>query len=108
MGDGGGLGPFVERGERLDDHYRLDTHPHHPLDEVDDVAGLLVLLGPVVGVVADAAVFVHRDLVALQDPFEGGYAPVARSLATMSMPVSPIRPLSGQSLKSHTSENLSA
>ena len=43
-------------------------------EEVEDVAGVVVLFAPVVGVVADAALLVHGDLVTVEDPIEGGLA----------------------------------
>lgn len=65
---------LVQCGQRVHELHRLHAYAGDSFDEVDDVAGLFVLAGPVVWVVADAAVLIHGHLVALHEPFEGGLA----------------------------------
>ena len=66
--------PLIQHWQGVDDLHGLDADADDALEEVEDVAGGVVFAAPVVGVVSDAAVLVHRDLVALQDPIEGRLA----------------------------------
>src|SRR3712207_4103386 len=65
---------FVQSRQRGNDLHRLQAHADDTLDEVDDVAWLIVLPGPIVGIVDDTAVLVARDLVAFHNPFDGRLA----------------------------------
>jgi hypothetical protein len=58
----------------LDDFYRLYADGDDSLEEIHNIARLVVFFGPVVGVVADATVFVHGDLITLHDPLDGRLA----------------------------------
>ena len=53
---------------------RLDADIDDTQQEVEDVAGLVVLAGPVVGIVIDERLLVLRDGVTLHNPFDGRFA----------------------------------
>lgn len=57
--------------QRLHDLHGFDAERDDALEQVDDVARLVVLVAPEVGVVDDAALFVGGDGVALHDPLDG-------------------------------------
>ena len=64
-------GRCVEFGEPVDDAHGGDADSDDPLDEVDDVARVVVLVAPGVGIVDDArSLGVGFGLVALDDPFQ--------------------------------------
>ena len=57
-------------------HYihALQTDMYDAQKQVEDIARLPVFGGPMIGVVADLALFMHRHLVTLHDPFDGRFA----------------------------------
>src|SRR5690625_4368256 len=61
-----------QRRQGLGDTHRLQRDGGDAFDEVEDVAGVADLAGPVVGVVDDAGGLVGADLVAVEDPVQGG------------------------------------
>lgn len=58
----------------MDDADGFEADADDALEEVDDVARVVVLAAPVVGVVHDAALLVRGDGVAFHDPLDGGFA----------------------------------
>ena len=60
----------VEGGQRVDDLHRLEADRDDPGEQVDDVARVPDLAGPVVGVVDDARGLVGLHLVAVDDPLD--------------------------------------
>lgn len=65
---------LIQRGEGFDDADGFEADADDALEEVDDVARVVVLAAPVVGVVHDAALLVRGDGVAFHDPLDGGFA----------------------------------
>jgi hypothetical protein len=58
--------------QRIHDPVRLQAERHDAADQVDNVARLFVLTGPVVRVVDDSGSLVGLDLVPLKDPVQSG------------------------------------
>lgn len=52
------------------DRYGVDGDSGHAFDEVEDVAGVVLFGGPLVGVVDDAGYLVGLDLVAIDEPLQ--------------------------------------
>jgi len=112
---------LIQRRQGFDDLHGFQTDAHNALEEVEDVVGLVVLSAPVVGVVADAAVFVHGDTSFLgrakigKDGIgDGGTAAIAIDQFPFmlpanerSMPTSPTLPLRGHSFHIQTLEKRS-
>ena len=59
-----------QRRQGIDDLHRLEADRHDPGEQVEDVARVADLPGPVVGVVDDAGGLVGLDLVAVDDPLD--------------------------------------
>lgn len=60
--------------ESLDNPDAFDAKVNDGEEEAQDVGGVVVFAGPVVGVVEEAGVFVGFDLIAFENPFDGAFA----------------------------------
>lgn len=61
---------FIQRRERVHDLHRLQADAGDSFEDVHDVAGVVVLLASVIGIVRDARGFVDGYLITLHDPFK--------------------------------------
>ena len=59
----------AKRGQSLHNRHRLHAHPHHPLDQIDNITFVVAVA---VGVAGDAAALVGADLILIDHPIQRG------------------------------------
>lgn len=62
---------FFQFRQGLDDADAFHADPDHTLEQVKDVAGIIVFPAPVIGIIQNAALLVRFDLITFHDPFNG-------------------------------------